>query len=92
MRVLGPRNLFAVMLSLGVVAALSLTVGASPAGASVTIGQVGNPKAGNCDAGVDFVQLGVSSGNQSVVPGNGTITSSTAEAGGGRGTSVGRHR
>jgi hypothetical protein len=85
MRILRPRNLFAGLLSLGILATLSLTLGAS-AGASVTIGQVGDPKAGNCDAGVDFVQLGVSSGNQYVVPGNGTITSWTVEPGGDRGT------
>jgi hypothetical protein len=86
MRVLGPRNLFAALLSLGALAALSLTIGASPARASVTIGQLAEPNAGNCDAGVDFVQLGVSSGNQYVVPGNGTITSWTVEPAGDRGT------
>jgi hypothetical protein len=86
MRVLGPRNLFAALLSLGALAALSLTIGASPAGASVTIGQLAEPNAGNCDAGVDFVQLGVSSGNQYVVPGHGTITSWTVEPAGDRGT------
>jgi hypothetical protein len=85
MRVLGPRNLFAVLLSLGVLAALSLTIGASPAGASVTIGQVGDPNAGNCDAGLDLVQLGVTSGNQYMVPGNGTITSWTVDGLGDRG-------
>jgi hypothetical protein len=52
----------------------------------VTIGQLGDPKAGNCDAGVDLVQLGVSSGSQYVVPGNGTITSWTVEGGDDRGT------
>ena len=86
MRALRPRNLFAALLSLGVLAALPLTVGASPAGASVTIGQLPDPNPGNCDAGVDFVQLGVSSGNQYLVPGAGTITSWTVAAGGDRGT------
>lgn len=85
MRVLRPRNLLAALLSLGMLAALPLTVGASPAGASVTIGQVPDPNAGNCDAGVDFVQLGVTSGNRYVVPGAGTITSWTVAAGGDRG-------
>jgi hypothetical protein len=85
MRVLAPRNLFAALLSLGVLATLSLAASPSPAGASVTIGQRADPNAGNCDAGVDFVQLGVSSGNQYVVPGAGTITSWTVEAVGDRG-------
>jgi hypothetical protein len=85
MRALRPRTLLAALLSLGVLAALPLTVGASPARASVTIGQLRDPNAGNCDAGVDFVQLGVSSGNQYVVPGVGTITSWTVAAGGDRG-------
>jgi len=85
MRALRPRNLLAALLSLGVLAALPLTLGALPAGASVTIGQVPDPNAGNCDAGVDFVQLGVSSGNQYVVPGVGTITFWTVAGGGDRG-------
>ena len=86
MRALGPRNLLVALLSLGVLAAQPLTLGASPAGASVTIGQLPDPTAGDCDAGVDFVQLGVSSGDQYVVPGAGTITSWTVAAGGDRGT------
>ena len=81
MRVLGLRNLFAAVLSLGVLAALPLTVGASPAGASVTIGQVADPNAGNCDAGTEFVPLGASSGNPYVVPGIGAIASWTVQAG-----------
>jgi hypothetical protein len=67
------------------VTALALIVSASPAAASVTIGQLADPNAGNCDAGVDFVQLGVTSGNQYAVPGNGTITSWTVQGGGDRG-------
>jgi hypothetical protein len=82
MRARRPRNLLAALLSLGALAGLPLTMGTSPAGASVTIGQLPDPNAGNCDAGVDFVQLGVSSGNQYVVPGAGTITSWTVAAGG----------
>lgn len=62
-------------------AALSLTASASSAAASITIGQVADPNAGNCDAGTEFVQLGVASGNPYVVPGNGTITSWTVQAG-----------
>jgi len=69
------------VLSLGVLAALPLTVGASPAGASVTIGQVADPNAGNCDVGVEFVPLGATSGNPYVVPGIGAITSWTVQAG-----------
>jgi hypothetical protein len=53
----------------------------SSATASVTIGQVADPNAGNCNAGTEFVQLGVTSGNTYVVPGNGTITSWTMQAG-----------
>jgi hypothetical protein len=75
------RIALAALLSLGVLAVLPLIVGASPAGASVTIGQTADPNAGNCDPGVEFVQLGVSSGNPYVVPGNGTITSWTVQAG-----------
>jgi hypothetical protein len=85
MRVPGTSRVCAVLLSLGVLSALSVTVGTSPAGASVTIGQLADSNAGNCDAGVDFVQLGVTSGSQYVVPGNGTITSWTVDAGGDRG-------
>ena len=59
-----------------------LAMHAVPAAASVTIGQVADPNAGNCDAGTEFVQLGVASGNPYVVPGNGTITSWTVQAGG----------
>jgi hypothetical protein len=81
MRVLGLRNLFAALLSLGVLAALPLTLGAASAGASVTIGQVADPNAGNCDAAAEFVQLGASSGNPYVVPGIGAITSWTVQAG-----------
>jgi hypothetical protein len=74
---------FALIASL---AAVALSANASPASGSVTIGQLGDPKAGNCDAGVDFVQLGASSGNPYVVPGAGTITSWTVAAAGDRGT------
>jgi len=65
-----------ILLAIGV-----LAVPASPGAASVTIGQVADPNV-NCDgAGVDFVQLGVTSGNSYVVPGNGTITSWTTQTG-----------
>lgn len=73
--------LVAALASLGVLAALMLAASVSIAVASVTVGQVADPNAGNCDAGVDFVQLGATSGNAYVVPGNGTITSWTTQAG-----------
>jgi hypothetical protein len=62
-------------------AALAVSMSASPAPASVTIGQLADPSAGNCDPGVDFVQLSATSGNQYVVPGTGTITSWTTQTG-----------
>jgi hypothetical protein len=61
--------------------AVVLAAGASPAAASVTIGQVADPNAGNCDAGVDFVELSPGSGNRYAVPGTGTIISWTTQAG-----------
>jgi hypothetical protein len=67
-------------------AAMALSAHASPAAASVTIGQLGELNPGNCDAGVDFVQLGTNSGNPYVVPGAGTISSWTVEGAGDRGT------
>jgi hypothetical protein len=66
---------------IGSLAALSLIASTSPAAASITIGQVADPNAGNCDAGTEFLQLGLASGNPYVVPGNGTITSWTVQAG-----------
>jgi len=77
------RNRFALIASL---AAVALSANASPAAGSVTIGQLGDLNAGNCDAGMDFVQLGTSSGNPYVVPGAGTITSWTVRGAGDRGT------
>jgi hypothetical protein len=76
-------NGFALIASLATVA---LSANASHASASVTIGQLGDSNAGNCDAGVDFVQLGTSSGNPYVVPGAGTITSWTVAPAADRGT------
>ncbi len=55
--------------------ALSLTVSASPAGATVTIGQVGTPVSANCVDSYDWVQPTVTSGNSYIVKGAGTITS-----------------
>jgi hypothetical protein len=58
-------------------AALSLAAGASPAKASVTLGQLSsNPESVFCGtSAVDFAQATVTSGNPYVVPGAGTITS-----------------
>jgi hypothetical protein len=58
--------------------AVTLLAGASPAAASVTIGQVGNPDpGGSCSAGFDWVQPTVTSGNPFVVPAAGGIASWT---------------
>jgi hypothetical protein len=65
----------------GWLAAVVLAASASPAAGSVTIGQSADPNAGNCDAGVDFVQLSATSGNRYAVPGTGTISSWTTQAG-----------
>jgi hypothetical protein len=54
---------------------LSLTVSASPAAATVTIGQIGTPGSANCGDGSNAVQPTVTSGNSYVVKGAGTITS-----------------
>jgi hypothetical protein len=60
--------------------ALALAVGtvavaASPAAASVTIGQVGNAIGSSCDSGIELVEPTVPLGNPYVAPGVGTITS-----------------
>jgi len=55
-------------------AALSLTASASPAGASITIGQLAPETSSNCRGTLDWVQGTVTSGTY-VVPGTGTITS-----------------
>lgn len=60
-----------------------LMAAASPAAASVTIGQIGNP--GGCVAGFDDIQASVTSGNSYVVPGTGKITSWRTYAGPGGG-------
>jgi hypothetical protein len=67
-----------------VVAALSLAASASPATASVTIGQTGSASFGT-GSSFDLVQATLASGNSYVVPANGTLTSwsTQANAGGG---------
>jgi len=57
--------------------AATLLLGAAPATASITIGQVGDPTGSNCGSGFDFVNISVSTGNPYTVPGTGTITSWT---------------
>jgi hypothetical protein len=65
-------------------AALTLAASASPAGASVTIGQTQQPLNANfCGAGFDWVQPTVTSGNPYVVPASvatGTINSWSSHA------------
>ncbi len=67
-----------------VVAALSLAASASPATASVTIGQLVSASA-PCAANNDWAQLSVGSGTSYVVPGKGSITSWSHSAGAGAG-------
>ena len=59
------------------VVALSVTAGASPAAAAVTIGQIGPPPMGSgaCGNGLDLIQPTVSAGNPYVVPNSGGVTS-----------------
>jgi hypothetical protein len=68
-----------------VVAALSLAASASPATASVTIGQTADPLTTATGDSFDLVQATVASSNSYVVPANGTLTSwsTHANAGGG---------
>jgi hypothetical protein len=61
------------------VAALIAT-SASPAGASITIGQLAPETSSNCRGTLDRVQGTVTSGNTYVVPGTGTITSWSTNA------------
>lgn len=79
------RSLF---ISLVAAAAVSLTASASPAGASVTVGQIApdTTAARTCVSPVDRVQPTVTGGNSYVMPANGTITSwSTTTSGDGGG-------
>src|SRR5262245_40428934 len=59
---------------LSMLAGLAVAATASPAAATVTIGQMGTPDPGGCAVNNDWVQLVVTSGPSYVVPGNGTIT------------------
>ena len=68
------------------VAALSLAASASPAGASVKIGQIGNP--GSVGQDTDLFQATVTSGISYVVPGTGTITFWTTYGGASAGTQM----
>ena len=70
----GLRHLAARLGAAVLLVALSQAASASPAAASVTIGQVAPPQNG-CVVGYDDIQGTVSSGNSYVVPGTGTITS-----------------
>jgi hypothetical protein len=79
----GPKWSIATI-ALAVVAA---TASASPAGAAVTIGQLVTVP-GGCADNNDWVQESVASGNTYVVPGNGTITSWSHNAGAGAGQTM----
>jgi hypothetical protein len=70
------------------VAALLALATAPSASASVTLGQLGPPFAGGCTSGIDRVQPPVISGNTYVVPGTGTITSWSHNAGAGAGQAM----
>jgi hypothetical protein len=71
-------------LSVTAIAALSLAVAASPAAASVTVGQTGTPAA--CGSNFDRLQPSVTAGNTYVMPAAGTITSWSTQAIAGGGT------
>jgi hypothetical protein len=63
-------------------AMLALVAGVSPAGATVTVGQVApTTPTPVCASPVDRVQPSISSGNSYVMPANGTITSWSTNAG-----------
>jgi hypothetical protein len=62
---------------------LALFVGGGQAGASVTIGQIGDAStSGSCLPGYDWLQPNVPSGNPYVVHGTGTITSWSTQSSG----------
>jgi hypothetical protein len=69
-------------------AALSLIVLASPAQASVTIGQLGSPLTSSDCGGRDLVPLAVSTGTQYLAHGTGTLTSWSTNAIAGAGQMV----
>jgi hypothetical protein len=72
----------------GTVAALAAVVsvlGASPAAASVTVGQVAAAPFGGCAGNTDSTALSVSTGASYAVPAAGTITSWSTNAGAGAG-------
>lgn len=61
----------------GLLAALAVLAGASPAGAAVTIGQVSPATPIACSGSNDFAQLAVASGNSYTVPSTGGIVNWT---------------
>ena len=78
---------FVKRLALASLAVASLIASASPAAASVTLGQLGNPpNPTGCSSGYDWVQPTATSGNSYASPATGTITSwsTNAIAGGGQ--------
>lgn len=79
---LGARRAFARIGLAASIAALSLGVGASPAAATVTVGQIAPPNPPNTCIGVgsDVVQGPLASGNSYEVKGDGTIISWSTSA------------
>jgi len=78
------------LVQLVVFPALSVAVSASPAAASVTVGQVApNPSLVSCGGGsTDFIQSSVTSGDAYFAPGAGTITSWSHNARSGMGQTL----
>jgi hypothetical protein len=79
-RITRPRRCLKRLGGAACLAALALAIGASPAAASVTIGQISADSEG-CEGPVDILQPTVTAGNAYVVPAVGTITSWSHQAG-----------
>jgi hypothetical protein len=75
-----PRRCLERLAGAASLAALALAIGASPAAASITIGQI-SADSEACEGPVDILQPTVTAGNAYVVPVVGTITSWSHQAG-----------
>src|SRR5262249_28611795 len=73
---------------IGVLVAVFIAIAATPAAASVTLGQLSPGGPGGTCAIADFAQLSVASGNSYTVPGTGTITQWRHNANSGVGQSL----
>ena len=73
---------------IGVLVAVFMAIAATPAAASVTLGQLSPGGPGGTCAVADFAQLSVASGNSYTVPGTGTITQWSHNANSGVGQSL----